>query len=390
MKVSFYCQHVLGIGHFHRSLALCRALAERHPTTLILGGPPVTVAENNIRTLLLPGLEMDPEFQNLVPCEPGQTLAEVKDRRIAMLFAHIREESPDVFITELYPFGRKAFRFELEPLLDAMHDGTLSRPLCCSSVRDILVEKVEGREKFERRAVETLNRYFDGVLVHADPALITLADTFSRLGEISVPVHYTGFVTGDSGTGDSRIREEIGISTFEKLIVASIGGGGVGSELLFSALAAVDDLPAEPPCRLQLFCGPYSQESDFVRLLAAAKNRTNIRVDRFTDRFPDWLAAADLSISMAGYNTCMNLLRAGIPALVYPYGQNREQRLRAERLGRRAPIAVLADNDLQPQVLAGLIGKQLARPRMVPEVKLDGAAETVRQLEAWYLERGRR
>ena len=33
MKVSFYCQHVLGIGHFHRSLELCKALAARHRIT---------------------------------------------------------------------------------------------------------------------------------------------------------------------------------------------------------------------------------------------------------------------------------------------------------------------------------------------------------------------
>ena len=390
MKVSFYCQHVLGIGHFHRSLAICRALAERHQTTLILGGPPVAVDEGKMKTLLLPGLEMDPEFQNLVPCDPVLTLAEVKTRRREMLFAHLREERPDIFITELYPFGRKAFRFELEPLFAAMQDGSLPKSLCCCSVRDILVEKVEGREKFEQRAVETLNRYFGGVLVHADADVITLGDTFSRLNAISIPIHYTGFVTrGDTEAGDYCIREERGVTATDKLIVASIGGGNVGSELLVAVVAAFDALPAEPPCQLQLFCGPYCDESSYRQLKEAAQNSNSLHVDRFTYHFPAWLAAADLSISMAGYNTCMNLLQAGIPALVYPYKQNREQRLRAERIGTKAPITVLTEDDLNPQLLAGLISRQLARPRAKPEVKLNGAAETVRQLEAWYGEKER-
>ena len=390
MKVSFYCQHVLGIGHFHRSLAICRALAERHETTLILGGPPVKMEDERTKTLLLPGLEMDPEFQRLVPCDPSLTLDEVKARRREMLFAHFREKRPDVLVTELYPFGRKAFRFELDPLLAAMREGVLPKSLCCCSVRDILVEKVEGREKFEQRAVETLNGYFDGVLVHADPDIITLGETFSRLGDIHIPVHYTGFVTNEEKTGDVRVREKLGLPATERLIVASIGGGNVGSELLFAVVAAFSALPAEPPCRLQLFCGPYCDERDFRRLQEAGKSNEDIRVDRFTDHFPAWLATADLSISMAGYNTCMNLLRAGIPALVHPFGQNREQRLRAERLGRRAPIAVLAEDDLQPQALAGLIRRQLARPRVKPIVQLDGAAETVRRLEAWHDEGRRR
>jgi len=110
MKVSFYCQHVLGIGHFHRSLEICKALAAHHPTTLILGGPPVPVDHEDIKTLILPGLEMDPDFQTLVPCDPAMILAEVKEKRRELLFTHLQEEQPDVFVTELYPFGRKAFR----------------------------------------------------------------------------------------------------------------------------------------------------------------------------------------------------------------------------------------------------------------------------------------
>lgn len=390
MKISFYCQHVLGIGHFHRSLAICRALAERHRTTLILGGPPVAVGDEHFRTLNLPGLEMDPEFQTLKPCDAALPLAEVKAKRQELLFAHFREARPDVFITELYPFGRKAFRFELEPLFAAMQDGSLPKSFCCCSVRDILVEKTSGREKFEERVVATLNAGFDGVLVHADPAVVTLGDTFARLGDIRIPIEYTGFVVREAASAEGRIRQELGLAATDRLIVASIGGGGVGGELLVATTAAFAALPAEPSCRLQLFCGPYCEENTVQLLQHQAERMTNVQVDRFTDRFPAWLAAADLSLSMAGYNTCMNLLQAGVPALVYPYRQNREQRLRAERLGDRAPIAVLAEEDLAPAVLAGLISRQLARPRVRPEVKLDGARETVRQLEAWCGERRRR
>ncbi len=385
MKVSFYCQHVLGIGHFHRSLELCKAIAATHQVTLIVGGPPVAVDSPAITVLRLPGLEMDEAFQNLVPCHPGLPLEEVNSRRRDLLFAHLRDERPDIFITELYPFGRKAFRFELDPLLAGIRDGSLPHCFCCCSVRDILVEKTTGREKFELRAVQTLNTFFDGILVHADPEIISLGETFGHVADILVPLRYTGFVAKrGAGGGGERIRQQLHLGASDKLIVASIGGGNVGSELLLSTIRAFALLPW-PDAHLQVFTGPYCDDLSY-RLLADY-GRNNIRVERFTDRFPEWLEAADLSISMAGYNTCMNLLQAGIPALVHPYKQNREQRLRAERLGKKAPIAVLDELHFTPDRLADRMCRQLSCPKAKTAVNLNGALTTVRQLERWYTDK---
>ncbi len=384
MKVSYYCQHVLGIGHFHRSMEICRAIARRHSTTLILGGPPVEVDQPDINVLRLPGLQMDSEFNEMVPCRPEQSLAEVKATRQKQLFAHFQATRPDIFITELYPFGRKAFRFELDPLLTAIRDGSLAACSCYCSVRDILVEKITGREKFEQRVVQTLNAYFDGILIHADPGIITLDETFNRMGDIHIPRHYTGFVTvteNSNGEAREQIRSTLGLTAPDKLIVASIGGGNVGSELLLAAIRAFTLLQNSISAHLQLFCGPYCDEEMYKTLLN--ERRHNLTIDRFTKHFPQWLEAADLSISMAGYNTCMNLVKAGIPALVYPFKQNREQRLRAVRLGRKVPLTILEETELAPQLLVKRMAEQLTKSRISADIKLDGAEETVRQIEKW-------
>lgn len=383
MNVSYYCQHVLGIGHVHRSLEICQAIAENHPTTLILGGPPVETVRPKIQELRLPGLQMDKEFKNLIPCSPERSLNEVKTARIELLFDHFQKDKPDVFITELFPFGRKAFRFELDPLLRAIRDGLVPNCSCYCSVRDILVEKVTGQEKFEQQAVQTLNSYFDGIMVHADPSIVTLGETFSRFPDIHIPHQYTGFVTSPK-TSQTRegIRKKLRLAPTDKLIVASIGGGNVGSELLFTVIQAFKILISFQPLHLQLFCGPYCDKRMYRKLKSMGHDQ--IRVDRFTDRFPDWLQAADLSISMAGYNTCMNLVQAAIPALVYPFKQNREQQLRAERLGNKVPITVLDDTEINPDSLSKRIMQGLATPRSRGNINLDGARGTARQLEIWH------
>ncbi len=387
MKVSYYCQHVLGIGHFHRSMEICRAIARHHPTTLIIGGPAVAVDHPDLQVLRLPGLQMDSTFNNMVPCSGDLSLEAVKAARKDQLFAHFRDNRPDIFITELYPFGRKAFRFELDPLLEAIDNGSLPDCLCYCSVRDILVEKTTGREKFEQRAVKLINGYFDGILVHADPEIITLNETFSQLDALQSPLHYTGFVTKYepiAGKDLSRelIRKKLALASTDTLIVASIGGGNVGSELLFAAIEAFTILNDSISAHLQIFCGPYCDERTYQALQKSS--RKHITIERFTDHFPAWLAAADLSISMAGYNTCMNLVQAGIPSLVYPFKQNREQRLRAEKLARKVPMTILADADLKPEIFAGALVQRLNNQRFSTDIKLNGAIETLRQLEIWY------
>ena len=95
--------------------------------------------------------------------------------------------------------------------------------------------------------------------------------------------------------------------------------------------------------------------------------------------FADVLAAADLSVSLAGYNTVMGLLAAGCRGLVAPFDQNREQRLRAERLAGMGLLGVLDPADLDPPALAGRMREALAgQPPRRGAIDLDGARGTAR------------
>jgi predicted glycosyltransferase len=380
MKIVFYCQHVLGVGHFFRSLEICRAL-RRHEVILVTGGARVDVGlPGHVREVRLPALEMDREFKAL-RARAGADLDTIRTLRRDRLRAVFETEQPDLFLVELYPFGRKAFRFEIDPLLEDMASGRLPRCRVACSVRDILVEK-DPPEKHETRAVTLLNRHFDTVLVHADPKLVRLEETFSRCQEIAVPLIYTGFVTpGPEPDARRRLRAELGLAEQDRLVVASAGGGSVGAPLLEAVLGAFRLLQPRCPARLQVFTGPLLPAEDFEKLRRSAGE--GVRVARFTAAFPAYLAAAELSISMAGYNTAMNLLAARVPALVWPFGQNREQRLRAQRLQALGALRLLDDGELQPARLAALMEQALLRSeRTDPGIDLDGARATASWVDA--------
>ena len=381
MKIILYCQHIWGVGHYFRSLEICKAL-KGHDILMVTGGAEVeTPLPAYVRTFRLPALMTDRNYTGLFPTEKGQTLEAVKSERRRLLFELFEREAPDAFIVELYPFGRRAFRFELEPVLDGIRSGKLYRSMVACSLRDILVEKKDPAV-YEKRVVDILNRRFDSLLVHADPALITLDRTFSRLADLSIPIVYTGFITPKPiDAAGSRLRSRLGIGEDTTLLVASAGGGQAGIVLLQPLLESLADLEPDRPLVLYVFTGPYMPTDEFELLQERANSR--VKVERFTPDFLSFLAAADLSISMGGYNTCMNILASKVTALVWPYPGDREQGLRANRMEEIGAITVLNEKDLQPKRFAAIIRDKMTADRPVAHsINLDGAARTAVWLQA--------
>jgi len=377
MNCMVYCQHVLGIGHLCRIMLILQQLKEQR-ITLVLGGPPVAVSlPNHVRVVQLPGLRMDEQFSGLLPVASGQDISLIKEQRTQQLLTLFNDLQPDLLLVELFPFGRNAFRFELLPLLERAGEQKKCRVAC--SVRDILVER-DNTIKFEQRVIDRLNRYFHLLLVHGDPDLIKLDETFSRMADVKIPVSYTGYICQPPHPGDrEQLRKRLQMNDKEQLIVVSAGSGSVGTSLLQAAAKAFTLLGPAQHCRIQIFTGPYMPDHDFEQLSATQNN--GITVERFSNDFPAWLAAADLSISMGGYNTTMNLITAGCRALVYPFAQNHEQRMRAKRLEQRGHLQLLTDMDLHPAVLAEKITGILATAPRSAAIMLNGAPRTAEQLQ---------
>ncbi len=377
MKIFIYCQHVWGLGHFIRVLEIARAL-QGHDVLLVTGGPAVDMPlPANVRRVQLPAVRMLADKQ--LVADDGSLLEKVWQARIAKLHALFKTENPDALIIELYPFGRTAFGRELDPLLTNIRTGALPPCRVYCSIRDILVAKRDP-PAYEARVVRKLNRWFDALLVHADRAVVPLDTTFDSLAAIQIPVVYTGYVAQplDRANARSQARDlKCGLGADEQLIVASAGGGRSGYPLLAAVLEAQPLLAARRRVRLLMFTGPYMPETERAALRTAAGKGVVIR--KFAADFRICLAAADLSISMAGYNTCMNLVATGKPALVWPFEGDREQPLRATRLAERGWVSVLETADLKPSQLAARIDTALGRaPRASQPIDLQGAAQTAR------------
>ncbi|MBI3452212.1 MAG: glycosyl transferase [Rhodospirillales bacterium] len=379
-RVLIHVQHLLGTGHLRRAGAIARALAAAGmEVELVSGGPPIQVLDIGAARLvqLPPARAADASFKALID-EAGQPVDEAwRARRRDILLARFAALRPHVLITELYPFGRRMLAFELAPLLEAAQ-AAATRPMVLVSLRDILAAKSDPRRIEETLAC--VYRHYDRVLVHGDPALIELAASFPAAGCIADRLIYTGYVAGPEG---SPALPGIGMDE----IVVSCGGGAVGMRMLEAALGAAELLAATTGT-WRLLLGPDLPADRRQRLLAARRNRVIIEPARAD--FPALLARARVSISQAGYNTAVDIIRVGARAVLVPFagGGETEQAQRAAILEKRGWVQVVDENVLSPTRLAAAVTAAMAAPRPEADaVRLDGAEETARFVTLWLAER---
>ena len=384
MNIIFYCQYVWGMGHLVRSLEFARALSG-HDVTLIAGGQDVELElPDHVNFVRLPALFMDEMFTTLIPGDSARSVEQTKRARQKILYDLFGQKKSDVFIVELYPFGRSIFGFELEPLLDDIRAGKFGAIKTVCSLRDILVEKKDP-VAYEKRVLQKLNRHFDALLIHSDENLQKLGETFSRENDINIPVVYTGFITQQSDPAHGRrLRQELNVSTAQRLIVASAGGGRSGYKLLAAVVDACELLRDSLNFRLEVFAGPFMEKNEFDKL--AARAAPGIRIRRYTRRLLDYLYAADLSVSLAGYNTCMNLLVTRVPALVFPYSRQREQPMRVDKLKKLLSMKILNEDDVRPDRLRDCIIQKLDRKKNKKRsltCDINGASNSANFLRQW-------
>jgi predicted glycosyltransferase len=353
--VLLYVQHLLGIGHLRRAALLAKALNENGiSVVLVSGGAAVAGLDIGGAGLVqLPPLRSrDADFSELLDPSGRPIDAAWKAARRDRLLAIFHALQPRALLIEMFPFGRRQMRFELLPLLEAARETT-PRPQVFCSLRDVLTQN--RRPEKTAWMLDTFARHFDLALVHGDPDFLPLERSFPEAAGIAAKLRYTGYVVDqapDSGAGMEGTGE----------VIVSTGGGAVAGPLIEAALAARALGPlAEAPWRFLI--GPNMAEPTFRRLAAEAP--TGITVERARPDFRNLLARGRLSISQAGYNTVLEVLSAGIPAVVVPFaaGAETEQSLRARLLAEHGALTVVDEAALTPASLAAGIEAALARGR---------------------------
>jgi predicted glycosyltransferase len=368
-------QWLLGIGHLQRSLRIAEALVrEGAAVTLACGGPlvPGVAIDPEVRRVQLPPVRaLDARFE-LVDARGEPVCDEFRTVRRKALLAAFAEDAPDVVVVEGFPFARRAFAFELDPLIAA---ARAAGTRVISSVRDVIVMRDDPQR--HRAAIRRVREGFDAVLVHGDPNFIPFSASFPPAAEIADRLTYTGYV-GNPAAPDGSVPAGEGVAGE---VLVSAGGGAAGAALMRAALAARRaGCLADAPWRL--LAGMNLPERDFARLFDEAP--AGVAIERFRGDFATLLRRCRVSVSQCGYNTALDLVAARAPAVLVPFAAENEteQLIRAEHLAARGAAVLVREAELSPASLGAAIERAANRPPRPLEIDTGGARRSAEIIAA--------
>lgn len=315
-----YCQHSLGMGHFVRSLALARGLVDNFDLTFINGGPlpDGKAIPDDMRFEHLPPLRMVEDGTLEGDGDVEAIFAQRRTRLLALAKAFM----PSVLIVELYPFGRKKFSAEIDPLIAVVR--SYGGKVACS-VRDVLVKGRVDQALHDDRAAMCLNKMFDIVLVHSDERIFALGETFDPETSVTIPIRHTGYVIAQAGP--TSLAPKSGPT------LVTAGGGAVGQALYAAAVAAQPILWKMKAWPMTIVAGPLYPQADWLDLQILADSVPGLTLRRSVPDMATHLRIAGRVVSQCGYNSALEIARSAVPALYVPFarGQESEQTMRAER-----------------------------------------------------------
>lgn len=370
MKVAIYVQHFLGSGHLVRMQLLANALHNAgHNVTLISGGKVRQAQPYHVVQLPILKTRVG-DFGTLLDQNEQPVNAQWKQQRRDLLLRLLAGITADIVLIETWPFGRRQLEFEIVPMVE-MLAAQSKPPLLVASIRDVLQQR---KLKTRLQTLANLQRYFSMVLVHGQHQILPLQLSFEEAEQIACKLKYTGYIASNNDSASMRAAEH----NNEALV--SVGGGAAGSAILQAAIkAACIDPMAKRNWRILV--GTDLDATAFAQIKAAASGNTTVETNR--PDFPELLRNCMLSVSQFGYNTALDLVAAGCPAVVIPFvgdGES-EQLMRATHYAAIGRVVLLSEQQLNSASLLAAAGRACALPLPAINLDLNGAANSVRILE---------
>ena len=246
-----------------------------------------------------------------------------------------------------------------------MPDGGDQEAALTADYNGEMIEQIERFPRLRDRAV-FVGSPEDVVPDSFGPGLPAIRDWVQQ--------HYqfAGYISGfDPPDADGRAatRAELGWRPDEKICLVTVGGSGVGADLLRRAVAAY---PAArqlvPGLRMIVVTGPRIDPGSLPAV-------DGLEVHGYVHDLYRQLAVCDLAVVQGGLTTTMELTAARRPFIYVPLRHHFEQNFHVRhRLSRYRAGRCLDYQDTGPDSLALAIAQEMGRPVSYRPVEADGAA----------------
>jgi len=386
-KILVYSHDTYGLGNIRRMMAVVEHLVRKFPgvSVLVLSGSPMMHAfrlSKGVDYIKLPCLTRAQDGQ-YSPKYLSLSYDKVLGLRADLILNTVLEFEPDAIIVDKKPMG---VQNELAPMLDVLRKKA-ARPKLVLLLREILDDPETTISVWERnRYHDVIGELYDSVLVLGSPEIFDTATEYRFPATTVAKLDYCGYIAKQPGRRSrDYVRSELKLDD-RPLAMVTAGGGEDGYRLLHTYLTGCG---TRTNLQSLIFVGPEMAVHQQQELRDMASRSPDVRLLEFSDDVMSYMNAADLVVSMAGYNTMTEILSLRKPAVVVPRIRPvEEQWIRATRLERLDLVSVIHPDQLTPDRLFGAIDGQLAADgsgradRMPPMNALDRIAGRIAELLA--------
>jgi len=189
---------------------------------------------------------------------------------------------------------------------------------------------------------------------------------------------FSGYITGFTPPSPDEAeawRAEVGFGEDEKVCVVTVGGSGVGRDLLEKVIAAYPLAKEEvPELRMIAVAGPRIEPESLP-------THPGLEVHGYVDRLYRHLSVCDLAVVQGGLTTTMELTAGNRPFLYFPLRNHFEQNFHVRhRLDQYGAGRHMAYAETSVDDLATAIGDEIGRKVNYSPVETDGAARAARMI----------
>ncbi len=354
MKLIIYSHDAFGLGNIRRMLCICQSLLSSFPNASILvvsGSPALHNLEipEGLDYIKLPCMGRDVAGKMMVKYLDTE-VGEMVRLRSHLIRATIANFKPDLLIVDKKPDGLNG---ELRETIDYIK-AHLPKTRLVLLLRDILDAPEVTTEQWQQRGYYRLiEACYDQIWVVGTPEVFDVRREYQMPIGVASKVAFCGYIRREKGrVPRSLLRQELEVQPDESLVLVTPGGGGDGYSLINTYLQSISRLPQPRKLRSLIISGPEMPRSQRETLAKMANSLPNVQLMDFTNDSVSYLDAADLVVSMGGYNTTIEILSLRKRAIVVPRVEPvQEQWIRAERMAKLGLFHVIHPDQLTPKRL---------------------------------------
>jgi pimeloyl-ACP methyl ester carboxylesterase/predicted glycosyltransferase len=388
-KRALYISSPIGLGHARRDVAIAQELRKLHPDLEIdwLAQHPVTAVLESQGENVHPAsgllsnesahIESESAEHDLHCFQAWRRMDEILLANFMVFHDVVRDEQYDLWIgdeaweLDYYlhenPEQKRAAYVWLTDFVGwlPMSDGGEHEAFLTADYNAEMIEHIARFPRIRDRALFVGSS--DDVVPHEFGPDLPAIRAWTE-DHFSFPGYVTGFDPQEFADRD-RLRSELGYREDEQVCIVTVGGSGVGGDLLRQVISSYPGAKERVPAlRMVVVTGPRIDPQTLP-------NADGLEIRTFVPDLYKHLGACDLAVVQGGLTTSMELTANRRPFLYFPLRHHFEQNIHVRhRLERYGAGRCMDFETSTPDVIATAMAEEIGREVDYRPVELDGAA----------------